>query len=335
MTKESMSRILWITALWFLAVLLHPGHGGAMGWWRTPPSGDLVRVTDFGSNPGNLRMYKYVPADLPDSPPLVVVLHGCTQSAEDYSDLSGWNALAERFGFCVVYPEQQRMNNGFLCFNWFDPDETERNRGEALSIKEMVDRMLTDHSIDSGRVFVTGLSAGGYMTSAMLAVYPDVFAGGAVMAGGPFRCSTNAIDASVLCMKGRVDHSPVLWGDLVRQSFEHQGPYPILSVFHGDEDPTVDDRNMTELVEQWTNVHGADAVSDTDESLRGHDHKTYFGPGGTPVVETYHIRGMGHAVPVDPGPGEDQGGTVGTHAEDRDIYSSYYAARFWRLIPAP
>ncbi len=306
----------------------------AMGGRPQEGPGQLSRIDGFGSNPGNLTMYRYTPPGLPAGAPLVVALHGCSQSARDYRDLSGWNHLAERWRFSVVYPEQRRINNGFRCFNWFRSGDTQRQKGEALSIKEMVDRTVADLAVDVGRIYVTGLSAGGYMTTAMLALYPDVFAGGAVIAGGPVGCAAGAMDA-LACMKGRVTKSPDQWRDAARAAYPHDGAYPVLSIFHGTEDATVDGRNLTALVDQWTRLHLTDTIADGGGVFRSHDHRIYFGTNGLAVVEAYHVRGMGHAIPVDPGPGEDQGGAMGAYAEDRDLFSSYYAARFWGLAPIP
>src|SRR5580765_5297586 len=135
----------------------------------------LREIFDFGSNPGNLRMFSYRPSTLADNPALVVVLHGCTQTAAGYDHGAGWSTLADRYGFALLLPEQQRSNNQNLCFNWFETGDTQRGRGEALSIRQMVEKMVAEHGIDRRRVFITGLSAGGAMTSAMLACYPEVF----------------------------------------------------------------------------------------------------------------------------------------------------------------
>jgi poly(hydroxyalkanoate) depolymerase family esterase len=137
----------------------------------------LTEVTGFGSNPGALRMFEYVPTD--PEPALVVVLHGCTQTAASYDFGAGWPTLADRHGFVLLLPEQQPANNAKNCFNWFLAGDIERGRGEAMSIRQMGEKMIVDHGIDRRRVFVTGLSAGGAMTSVMLATYPDVFAAGA------------------------------------------------------------------------------------------------------------------------------------------------------------
>ena len=98
----------------------------------------LQEVVGFGANPGRLRMYAYVPDRLPRSPALVVVLHGCFQTAAEYDLGAGWSTLADRFRFSLLFPEQQRANNPRGCFNWFQRGDSERNQGEALSVRHMV-----------------------------------------------------------------------------------------------------------------------------------------------------------------------------------------------------
>src|SRR5215813_4621462 len=131
------------------------------------PSSRLMELGNFGTNPGDLRMFTYLPPDVSADCALMVVLHGCTQSAASYDLGAGWSTLAERFGFALLLPEQQRTNNPNGCFNWFQTGDIERGNGEALSIRQMVAKMVSDHGIDPARVFVTGLSAGGAMTSVM------------------------------------------------------------------------------------------------------------------------------------------------------------------------
>src|SRR6185312_13986051 len=100
-----------------------------------------------------------------------------------------------RYGFALLLPEQQRTNNPNGCFNWFLPEHSRRDQGEALSIRQMIAKSVRDFGIDRQRIFVTGLSAGGAMTSIMLACYPDVFAGGAIIAGLPYGAATNVQQA--------------------------------------------------------------------------------------------------------------------------------------------
>ena len=290
----------------------------------------LTSVSSFGTNPGNLLMYYYAPSSPKSPAPLVVALHGCTQSANEYADRTKWHVLANKYGFYVVFPQQQSSNNQNKCFNWFEPGDIARGQGEALSIKQMVDYMKSHFNIDSSKVFVTGLSAGGAMTSVMMATYPDVFAGGAVMAGIPYKCATTMTEGFT-CMSG-VDKTPQQWGDLVRGAYSgYSGPYPTLMVFQGSSDYTVRDVNMTELVDQWTNVHGTDQTPEVTETFRTATRKIYRNSSGKDVVVTYYISGMGHGITVDPGTNQDQGGTTGAYSEDKDIYSSYYAAQFWGL----
>ncbi len=179
------------------------------------PALALTTVSSFGSNPGALQMFKHVPASMPANAPLVVALHGCTQTAAAYES-AGWTALANTHKFYVVYPQQVSGNNSNKCFNWFESGDIARGAGEALSIKQMVDQMKADHSIDTNRVYVTGLSAGAFMTTVMAATYPDVFAGAAPIAGGPYKCGIGT-SAAFSCMSPGVDKTPAAWGDLARR----------------------------------------------------------------------------------------------------------------------
>ncbi len=294
------------------------------------PALALTEVTGFDSNPGNLRMHKYVPAGLPADAPLVVALHGCAQSASNYDAETGWELLANRFGFALLLPEQQTGNNSSRCFNWFETADTTRGQGEPLSIKQMVDRMIADHAIDPARVYVTGLSAGGAMTSVMLATYPDVFAGGAIVAGLPYRCATSQ-SAAFSCMNPGSDLSPAQWGAKVRAASSWTGPWPIVSIWHGDADYVVRPANLTESLEQWADVHGIDTVADATDTVSGFPHRVYKDAAGNAKVETYVITGMGHGTPVDPGSGETQCGTAGAYILDVNVCSSYYITRFFGL----
>jgi len=295
-----------------------------------PAAWAQVEVTGFGSNPGNLRMFKHVPSGLPSGAPLVVALHGCAQSASSYDNESGWQLFADRFRFALLLPQQQSANNSSSCFNWFESGDIARGQGEALSIRQMVDRMIADHGIAPSRVYITGLSAGGAMTAVMLAAYPDVFAGGAIIAGLPYRCATTQ-SAAFSCMNPGSDLTPAQWGDRVRAASSWTGPWPIVSIWHGDADYTVRPMNLTESLEQWTNVHSIDQVADVNETIGGYPHRVYRDAAGIARVETWTITGMGHGTPVDPGTGETQCGTAGAYILDVNLCSSYRIARFFGL----
>src|SRR5512140_848313 len=109
-----------------------------MGASMLPILAALVQVTSFGSNPGSLDMYEYVPANLAAGAPLVVVMHGCTQNASAI-EVAGWNSLADEYGFAVLYPQQRTGNQPLDCFLWYSPADTARAKGEAQSIVQMVD----------------------------------------------------------------------------------------------------------------------------------------------------------------------------------------------------
>ncbi|RFU87830.1 PHB depolymerase esterase [Streptomyces triticagri] len=298
-----------------------------------PSAADLTEITGFGSNPGNLSMYAYVPDGLPADAPVVVALHGCTQNARDYYDHSGWPELADRHGFAVVLPQTSSANNLNSCFNWFKPGDTARDSGEALSIKQMVDKAVTEFGADADRIHVTGLSAGGGMTANLLAAYPDVFAGGAVNAGLPAYCANNVATAYT-CMYSPADKSPTEWGDSVRAAApEGTTEWPRVAIWQGTADTTVRPANADELRDQWTDVWGlGQTPSRTADLPGGTTRSSYDDSAGRSAVEVYSISGMAHGLAVDPGDGTEQCGTAGTYYLDT-ICSSHHTAAFWGLIP--
>ena len=289
----------------------------------------LQEVASFGSNPGNLRMLVYAPDALPSDPALVVALHGCTQTAAVYDHGTGWSTLADRFGFVVLYPEQQRSNNPQGCFSWFLPDDIARDQGEALSIRQMVERAIIDYGIDRRRVFVTGLSAGGAMSSVLLATYPDVFAGGAIIAGLPYGCATSVEEAYECMFQGCVASDREL-GDRVRAASRHKGPWPKISVWHGSEDAVVKPSNADGILRQWINVHGLSIHPLLEDVVDGYPRRLWRNAGET-VIEAFSITGMAHGVPLATGIGAQTCGAAGAFLIDVGISSSYHIARFFSL----
>lgn len=317
-----MSRLLTAAAL-AVSVLA----GLVVG--ATPASAAVEQVTNFGSNPGNLKMFRYVPAGLPAGRPVVVAMHGCTQNATGYGTGAGWLQLADRLRFTVVLPEQQSLNNMNRCFNWFERGDTTRGQGEAESIAQMVRRTLTDTGANAGRVHATGLSAGGAMTAVMLATYPEMFAGGGVVAGIAYRCAASMIDAFSCMYPGR-NLTPAQLGGLVRAASSHTGPWPTVSIWQGSADYTVAPANATELVEQWTDVHGISATPTSRDTVAGYPHAVYSA-GGRTVVETYTITGMGHGQPLDPGTGPGQCGQAGAYLLDVNVCAAWHLGTAWNL----
>jgi feruloyl esterase len=294
----------------------------------------LQEVQGFGSNPGALRMLTYLPSQAPAESPLVVVLHGCTQTAASYDRGAGWSTLAERYGFALLLPEQQRSNNPNGCFNWFQTGDIERGHGEALSIRQMVDKMVADHGIDPDRVFVTGLSAGGAMAAVMLATYPEVFAGGAIIAGLPYGAATNvqqAFESMFQCPA----RSARAWGDLVRGASSHHGPWPRVSVWHGGADTTVIPSNAREIVKQWADVHGLPATATLEDTVDGYPRQVWRSATGEDLIESYTIPAMAHGAPLAVGEANDQCGAAGAFLLDVGISSSYHIAKFWGLAGRP
>jgi feruloyl esterase len=273
-------------------------------------------------------MFTYVPAKFASSRALVVVLHGCTQSAAGYDLGAGWSTLADRYGFALLLPEQTPANNPKTCFNWFLEADTARDRGEALSIRQMVEQMIADHGIDRSRIFITGLSAGGGMTSAMLAAYPEVFAAGAIIAGLPYGTAGNVQQAFESMFQGRV-RSPQEWGDEVRHASTHRGPWPRVSVWHGDLDATVKPINADSIVQQWTNVHGI--ASDPKTEMVDGYRRQIWRRDGADVIESYTITGMGHGTPLATGSSDQAYGDVGPFLLEAGISSSYHIAKFFGL----
>lgn len=296
---------------------------------RTAPS-RLGEIADFGSNPGNLRMFTYAPQNVAASPALVVVLHGCTQTAAGYDFGTGWSTLADRYGFILLFPEQQDANNPKRCFNWFQLGDIQRDAGEAASIRQMVERAIRDHGINRDQVFVTGLSAGGAMTSTMLATYPEVFAGGAIIAGLPYRCATSVPEAFECMFQGQARPARE-WGDLVRGASRHTGPWPKVSVWHGSMDATVKHMNAGEIIKQWTDVHGLTPSASRDEMVDGYPRRVWTNAAGDDVIEEYVITGMAHGTPLATGDGENDYGAAGPFLLEAGISSSYHIAKFWGL----
>jgi poly(hydroxyalkanoate) depolymerase family esterase len=301
--------------------------------------GSLTPVSSFGSNPGSLNMYYYAPSGLGQSASLVIALHGCTQTASMYASQTGWNKLANRHKFIVVYPEQVSANNSSLCFNWFDATDQSRDQGETLSIKQMVDYMKSHYAIDTTKIFVTGLSAGAGMTSVMLADYPEIFNKGAIMAGLPYKASSSSSTAS-LAMGGYVTKTPAQWSALVKnENPNYLGPFPHVAIFHGTLDLVVNINNATELIKQWTDLNNADQTADaTNNAFQGNSviqQTVYNDNNNNPVVYYYKITGMGHGIALDTGACPRQGGATGTYAIEENFHSTYWAAYFFGILINP
>jgi poly(hydroxyalkanoate) depolymerase family esterase len=291
---------------------------------RTAPRVTPLAEAPFAPNPGNLRMFRYLPRGLKAGAPLVVVLHGCGQTASGYDLGAGWCQLADQLGFAVLAPEQKAVNNPNTCFDWFNPEDITRGQGEAASIAAMIQTLVQTHKLDKTRIFITGLSAGGAMTAVMLATYPELFAGGAIIAGLPFGAAANVREA-LESMRSAPLHTPQQWGDAVRAASDHKGPWPKISIWHGALDMTVNVNNAQASVAQWADLHGL-ALTDANHQmvdgavrLRWDDR-----------LELYTLAGLGHGTPIDSG---DLGQPMPFILE-AGISSTRRIAEFWGLTPA-
>ena len=282
------------------------------------PTNRLTALPPIRDNPGNLRRGCYVPEGLDGPAPLVVVLHGCTQNAAVYDHGSGWSALADKHGFILLFPEQNRANNPLLCFNWFSGGDSQRGMGEAASIANMIEAMKKAHEVDPKRVFVTGLSAGGAMASVMLATYPELFAGGAIIAGVAYGCASDVAGAFD-CMGGRARSDAQELGAKVRRASPHKGPWPRVQIWQGSADHTV----AAEQRRRDRAAMGPPARARAEAGPRGpRSPAIRAGPGSartaTALIEQYEITGMAHGIPLDPGTGEGELGDGGrAHARRR------------------
>jgi poly(hydroxyalkanoate) depolymerase family esterase len=309
-----------------------PGQFGGFNPLQRQPTTSVFGTLAFEPNPGALGAKTFVPTNLASGAPLVVVLHGCTQTPEGYERGTGWTHLAERHGFAVLYPEQMRSNNANGCFNWFEPGDMRRGAGEPASIKSMIDRMVANHAIDPARIYITGLSAGAAMTGVMLATYPEMFAGGGLIAGLPYGVA-RSMPAAFSRMRARGRETDVELGDHVRKASPHNGPWPTVSVWHGTADMTVDAGNADATVAQWRAVHGLDDAPAKTEIVDGFQRRIWADASGRIVVDEFVITGMGHGTPLDSATVESAE-VAGAYLLDVGISSTQCLAAAWGLTDA-
>jgi len=289
----------------------------------------LSAMHNFGTDPGSLSADIYIPENFPKNGPLVVVLHGSTQSAESYDIGSGWSTLADECGMALLFPGQRLTNNLLGSFNWFESGDIHRDGGEPLSIAQMIKQVVDDHSVDPSRIFITGMSSGGAMTAVMLATYPEVFAGGAIIAGLPYRSADNLMEA-FFRMKGYGSPSDRKLDALVRGASEFDGPWPTISVWHGGSDTTVDSSNAGDIVGQWQKIHNVEGPPTRVETVDSIPRKVWCDADGRVVIEEYIIEAMGHGTPISAG-GDEGLGEEGEYMLEVGISSTRHIADFWGL----
>ena len=196
------------------------------------------------------RAYRlYVPPHVADGEPLplVVMIHGCRETAEDFERGTRMNAIADRAGFAVLYPDQATFANIRRCWNFFEPN-TAAGNGECAIILEMI-KVANQHvALDRARVYVAGMSSGGALAGLLAYHHPDVFAAAAVHSGLPPMMPPSAAAAISAMEKGvRVD--PEALADSYWNT--HEVTPPPLIIVHGNADETVTERNATGLMKVW------------------------------------------------------------------------------------
>jgi poly(hydroxyalkanoate) depolymerase family esterase len=291
--------VLILAALFALVGLaaLVPGAAGPAA------AASLTQVTNFGSNPGGMQMWVYVPNSRPANPAIVVAMHGCGGSGPGFYSGSEFASLSDRYGFIVIYPSAQQQAGFGKCFDtWSDAAKRRGGGSDPVSIASMITYVEQTYNGDPNRVFATGSSSGGMMTDEMLALYPDVFKAGAAFMGVPFGCFLNAADyppGASKCTNGSMTKTAQQWGDLVRQAYPgYTGPRPRIQLWHGTADTLVPYQLLQEDIKQWTNVFGlSQTPTSSDTPVSGWNRRRFADSSGSVAVEAYSIQGAGHALP--------------------------------------
>jgi poly(hydroxyalkanoate) depolymerase family esterase len=208
-------------------------------------------------------------------------------------------------------------------------EDTVRGSGEAASVAQMIGTMVQRHGADPQRVFVTGLSAGGAMTSVMLAVYPELFAGGAILAGLPHGAAASVQEA----FQQMRSHSPTrrTSGSAIRQASQNSGSWPAISIWHGSEDSVVSPSNADAIARQWREVHGVEGQEPEADRVDGYPHRTWRDAAGKLLVEEYRVTGMGHGTPLAT-KGECGCGEAGAFMLEAGISATVHSAKSWGLL---
>ncbi|UHC16862.1 PHB depolymerase family esterase [Methylobacterium currus] len=245
-----------------------------------PPSPGRFLSETFSGAPGQRAYRLYVPGGYYRGrpAPLVVMLHGCTQSPEDFAAGTAMNALAESETFLVAYPEQTRSANQGRCWNWFSPADQDRDRGETGVIAGITRTVMGAYAVDPRRVFIAGLSAGGAAAANVATAYPDLYAAVGVHSGLCALAARDLPGAIAAMRNGAAGTAP---------------PLPTI-VFHGDRDGTVNPRNGEALIA----AAGGRLIRRAEGQApggRAFAHSLYADSAGRPAFEHWVIHGSGHA----------------------------------------
>lgn len=296
----------------------------------------LDRVLPGGDAEATVRPVVHRPDGLdPLAPaPLVVVLHGCTQTAAGLAAATRLNELADRFGFATAYPEQPARRNARRCWNWFEPAHQSRGRGEPAILAEAIGQLAADtrgQLIDRDRVFLVGFSAGAAMACVLAATYPDLFAGLAVHSGLAYRSATDLPSALQAMRRGATD--PARLGRAVRASMGEGGRVLPTIVLHGTVDRTVHPINGDQVAAQWRHANGLAYAQEPTETERGRAdrghaylRRRWLDSRSRPVLEQVTVDGLGHAW--------SGGAQAADYADPRGPHAGDMIWRFFTQAPA-
>lgn len=250
------------------------------------PTGGHFTTGSFTGETGSRDYKLYVPVSRGSGPaPLLVMLHGCTQSPDDFAAGTRMNALAEEHGLLVLYPAQSKEFNAQKCWNWFDPASQRRDGGEAALLAGMTRHVAGAEGADPSRVYVAGLSAGGAMAAILAAAYPDLFAAAGIHSGLPVGAARN-IPSALVAMKRGAAAEPL----------PARSTVPTI-VFHGDADKTVHPSNGEGVLDQAATAAGLHRATGRAMAPSGHAYsRTVLGDDPAhPDFELWMVHGAGHA----------------------------------------
>jgi len=241
------------------------------------------------SSPAGSRAYRlFIPSRYHERPlPLVVMLHGCTQSPDDFAAGTRMNFIAEEQDCFVVYPAQPSQANQAKCWNWFRTGDQQRDRGEPSLIAGITRQIMDDYLVDRKRVYVGGLSAGAAAAAIMGATYDDLYAAIGIHSGLACGVATDLPSALVAMRQGGSGHKAILRG---------RTPVPTI-VFHGDRDTTVHPNNGDQILAQSVRTIGTQRKVHRGQAPGGHAYTTTVlsDAGGRAMLEHWNIHGAGHA----------------------------------------
>jgi poly(hydroxyalkanoate) depolymerase family esterase len=276
---------------------LRPGFGLRDGMKRARPSTpDIVPdgakfIEGSYSNAAGSRAYRlFIPSRYQEGQPLplVVMLHGCTQSPDDFAAGTRMNFIAEEQTCFVVYPAQRSEANQAKCWNWFRTNDQQRDKGEPSLIAGITRQIIRDYSVDPRRVYVGGLSAGAAAAAIMGATYNDLYAAIGVHSGLACGAAIDLPSAFVAMRQGGGSDDRIILGD---------GPPVPTIVFHGDGDTTVHPNNGDQILEQFMRATSTQKKVHRGRVPEGHAYTRtiYIEATGRGIFEHWNIHGAGHA----------------------------------------